>query len=395
MTFILFAPVALLVVAGIRAFSLVKVVRFGPLRSERLGHLAANTELYLCAREVGLEKSNTFDLFYLKTPVANTQLAKMWGRQLHLLPVRPASLWRAVDLINRRVPGGATHLTPVDSSNARDIHGLLARTKPHLSFTAAEEAAGQAALRELGVPEGAPFVCFHARDPSYLKQAHPDRDWAYHDFRDCDINNYLPAVEALAERGYWAIRMGAVVEKALDIENQKIIDYAAQGRRTDFLDIYLGAKCRFFICSDAGIYAVPAVFRRPIVFVNFPALEPLHSWHPEYITIPKKFRSRREDRWLTFPEILNSPVGRFGQSEQHEALEIDVVENTPEEITAVSLEMDDRLNGRWRSAREDEELQRRFWSLFKPGGLHGREFVARVGADFLQRNRDLLGDGPD
>ena len=68
---------------------------------------------------------------------------------------------------------------------------------------------------------------------------------------------------------------------------------------------------------------------------------------------------------------------------------IEVIENTPEEILAVAVEMDERLKGIWRTTEEDEELQRRFWSLSKPSELN-RVFVARIGAEFLRQNRELL-----
>ena len=65
------------------------------------------------------------------------------------------------------------------------------------------------------------------------------------------------------------------------------------------------------------------------------------------------------------------------------------MENTPEEITALAVEMDERLKGTWQTAEEDEELQRRFWALFKPGALQGA-FLSRIGTEFLHQNRELL-----
>jgi putative glycosyltransferase (TIGR04372 family) len=49
---------------------------------------------------------------------------------------------------------------------------------------------------------------------------------------------------------------------------------------------------------------------------------------------------------------------------------MELVENTSNEITALVVEMDERINGTWVATREDEELQARFWSLFRPGQLH-------------------------
>ena len=92
---------------------------------------------------------------------------------------------------------------------------------------------------------------------------------------------------------------------------------------------------------------------------------------------------------MTFREILDSGTGRFLRGHQYEEHGIEVVENTPEEITSVAVEMDERLKGTWKTSEEDEWLQQRFWSLFKPSDLNG-VFHLRIGADFLRQNRNLL-----
>ena len=82
-------------------------------------------------------------------------------------------------------------------------------------------------------------------------------------------------------------------------------------------------------------------------------------------------------------------IGRFLKTEQYEKAGIELIDNTPEEITSVALEMDGRLKGTWQSIEEDEKLQRRFWALFKPDDLNS-VFRARVGTEFLRQNRQLL-----
>ena len=92
---------------------------------------------------------------------------------------------------------------------------------------------------------------------------------------------------------------------------------------------------------------------------------------------------------MTFREILESGAGRFLHREQYEGLGVEPVENTPEEITALAVEMDKRLNGTWQTTQEDQELQQRFWSLFNPSHLcYGS--ASRIGAEFLRQNQELL-----
>ena len=69
-------------------------------------------------------------------------------------------------------------------------------------------------------------------------------------------------------------------------------------------------------------------------------------------------------------------------------LNLELIENTPEEIRAVTIEMDERLNGTWESTVEDKELQERFWALFGPDELKSPNL--RIGADFLRQNEELI-----
>lgn len=382
----LVAQVPLLVaIVLIRALRPLVLIRFGPLRSERIGHFTANTELYLCERDLGMFGRRTIDIFYHSSPICNQQLKKMWDRTLRV--------WRFarwLDRTNRMLPGGEKHVIPMPSD--LDIYGLLKRTSVHLSFTSEEENLGQEALRQLGIPESVPFVCFSARDLAYLESLFPGREWRYHNYRDCSIHNCVPAAEELVRRGYFAVRMGAIIKEALKISNPRIIDYAANGSRTDFMDIFLCARCRFFIGAAGGLNAVPRIYRRPLAFTNVVPLGRDHllaTCGPNNLFIPKKLWFRESGRFLTFRETLQFGADRFLRTEQYEQLGVEVVENTPEEITALVIEMDERLLGTWRTTEEDEELQQRFWSVFDLNHMCDNELL-RIGAGFLRRNRDLL-----
>ena len=72
-------------------------------------------------------------------------------------------------------------------------------------------------------------------------------------------------------------------------------------------------------------------------------------------------------------------------------------ENSPEEIRDLVIEMDERLNGRWKDTKEDLLLQKRFWSIFEDrikrlnlkNPLHGK-INARFGAKFLRENQNWI-----
>jgi putative glycosyltransferase (TIGR04372 family) len=390
------ASAATLVVLIIRLLRPLVVIRVSAMHSSHIGAFAANTEIYLCEKDAGLHGKRIVDVFYhyyghsgtseVNQRACNQQLAKMWDRTLY---INRFARW--VDRVNHLLPGAESHkVSWRGHMGDMDIHYLLPKSQPHLSFTKDEERRAKDALLRLGVPEGAPFVCFHSRDQAYLDASFPQRDWSFQTYRNSSIQNYVPAAEELAHRGYYVLRMGAIVTELAESDNPMVIDYATQGR-TDFLDIYLSGKCHFFLGSNSGLEGIPRIFRRPIVFANFESIAPdvLLTCSPGSLLIPKKFWLTEERRFSTFREILESGVSRILETQNFHQLGIELVENTPEEITDLALEMEDRLIGVWNETEEDRELQRRFWALFDADDFRGST-PTRIGAEFLRQNQELL-----
>ena len=374
----------------IRALRPLVLIRLGPLKSDVIGYLAANTELYLCRRDAGLDNQRAFDIFYHLNPVSNQQLKKMWDRTLHV-----SRLAGPMDMLNRALPGGKSHVIPWPEPRDRDTRGLLPRTPVHLSFTPEEERFGHKSLRAMGIPEGAPFVCFHSRGSEYQRVAYPGRGpHRSYGYRDSNIHNHVPAAEEMTRRGYYAIRMGAIVKEPLQTTNPMIIDYATN-YRSDFMDIFLCAKCYFYIGDEDGFNRVPSIFRRPLANLNTIPIGLIHTQGPNDLSIFKKLWLPAEGRFPTVRNIFDYGFDMLTTAEQYEQAGVEPVENTAEEITALAVEMDERLKGTWQTSEEDEELQRRFWLLFKLSansihkGRHGL-IESRIGADFLRRNRELL-----
>jgi len=389
----------------VRILRPVVLIRFGALSSEHIGHLAGNTEMYLCRRDAGMDNPRAFDIFYYMAPAPNQQLKKMWDRTLHI-----SSVARYLYRINLLLPGGETHQIPLPLRwGDFDVHGLMNHTPVHLCFTPEEERRGREMLQAMGVPEGAPFICFLARDSAYYKSAFPDVDADPSDLRNSSIHDHIPAAEEMTRRGSFAIRMGAAVNEPLQTTNPMIIDYATR-YRSDFTDIYLGAKCLFYIGDQSGFDAIPVIFRKPVATVNLVQIQRPKTWSPDGLFItkklwlqkkrrfmtfreifdPKKIWLKEEQRSLTFLEIFEHQMDGVVRSIQFEQLGIDVVANTPEEITALAVEMDERLKGTWQTTEEDEELQRRFWSIFRRNELFHGEILSHIGAEFLRQNRNLL-----
>lgn len=317
--------------------------------------------------------------------VSNTQWKKMVEGRARIFPFRRI-IWPVYKWLHF-IPGGRQHLIryPVEAEN-RVLQACCAREKPFFSFSEDEEMFGQRELQRIGLPPGASFICFHSRDSYYLNKTQPGNDWAYHDYRDSKIENYAGAIEKyLEDKDCYAVRMGALVQEPLATKHPRIIDYAANGSRTDFLDVYLSAKCRFFLGTDCGLTIFPEVFRRPVIVANKVSICYMPRYMARGVVILKKWFLKTEKRFMTLEEIFKFRI----QDIKPRELGITLIENTPEEILAAMEEVDAMLEGGWKSSADDERMQKRFWELFGKEKWHAP--MLRVGQKFLQDNAGLFG----
>ena len=368
-------------------------IRIGSLDIGRLGG-SFDAYFYLAGKQSVATSKYTADIFYFvpTTVISNSFWMKLLARELHVVaPVQFLShLLHAIYRLNRYLPHADLNQVPLlgsfVTSNAV-TRAIVANPNVLLKFTRAEEQLGRENTVALGIPVGHQFVCFHARDSSYLSEKHPGVDWHYHDYRDSRIGNYISAAQELVRRGLWAVRIGEIVAEPIVHSSSAVIDYTLSGRRSEFMDIYLGAKCKFMICSETGLNLVPTMFRRPIVFVNWVLIPYIYVWS-RGVVITKKFFSVQKNRLLTYREILSPDLGVYGDFGFAPESGIQLIENTAAEICAAAVEMNDRIDGLWTDTEEDIVLQNQFWDIFGADRFRNPEF--RIGAEFLRTNTNLL-----
>ena len=317
--------------------------------------------------------------------IANVAWLRLVSRRVYIFPwPRLAAI---VDRVNQLFPGHERYRVMYSHPpSLTTVRNIFSRQEPTFPFSSAEEIEGAKGAKDLGLGEGEQFICFHTRDSAYLNITYPEGEWSYHDYRDAAIVNSYHAVKSYLERRpFRAFRVGAVVAEAIQ-SHPRIIDYSRSELRSDLMDLYLSAKCRFFVGGECGATIFPESFRRPVVYANWAVNFILPSfYYDKGLFILKKWYSVKENRLLTFKEInalsWNSALklSEWG---------VRLLENTPEEILDVMMEMDQRLDHAWEGAPGDDELQRRFWWLY--GKTAYDDFTLRVGTKFLRDNVNLL-----
>ncbi|MAH84025.1 MAG: hypothetical protein CBB68_06625 [Rhodospirillaceae bacterium TMED8] len=309
----------------------------------RIGHLAGNSDFALRQRQISAIPPNEIHIFVSGPPV-NRQLFKMLQR--HLIIFESAWLIRLFFIIEDTLR--KTPFYEPDTWQEFDCLYEIATTQRTLFFSAEEECRGQQALEMMGIGSSDWFVCVHSRDSLYLQETNPSGDWNYHDYRDCSIANYLPAMNEITARGGYVLRMGALVSEPLEHQgNPMIIDYASD-HRSDFMDIYATAKCRFFLGSTGGLFNVAWVFDVPIAHANMTPLSVL-PFRSGDLFIPKLLRNTESHELIdlntAFAHGLFNPQNpRLFTSDYYKNINMEFVENSSDEILALTREMFSKLD---------------------------------------------------
>ena len=158
--------------------------------------------------------------------------------------------------------------------------------------------------------------------------------------------------------------MGQIVNAPVSSKNSKIIDYATNGMRSDFMDIYLGANCLFCLTSGTGFDGVPSIFRKRICYVNIVPIGFVESYRKDAVFLSKRYWLKSEQRELTLKQIFNYDIGHALSNDECESMGVTLIENTPEEIRDAAIEMLESLKGEWLPDSTDEKLQQNFWDIF-------------------------------
>jgi len=379
---LLFLPLAVILLPLVLLFN----VRFLSINDTRIGHLAGDSYTFLNK----LKKNQLPKLKYIgvaSNKPCNRQLLRMFGREMTILQlpksIRHSPVFRSLHNTNSIISklGIFTNL-PTHLRNYVDLHSR----KPLISFNSDEKERGKNLLKSMGVDNW--FVCIHSRDPAYLKKK-GKRNFSHHNYRDCNIKNYIMASQYIAKQKGYAIRMGNMVEKKLPkFRTKRIIDYATRFR-SEFGDIYVPANCKFFLGNTAGIIVVSKIFQKPSAIANqVPLIHP--PLRKGDLFVPKKVWHKKEKRVLTFKEIIDIELsGGKTLQEKYEKAGVKLIENTPEEILDLAVEMNKRIDGTWKTTKEDEKLQRKFLALLEASGACNNQ-PSRICAKFLRDNKNLL-----
>ena len=223
-----------------------------------------------------------------------------------------------------------------------------------LTFTESEEIIGSQFLRNTELN----FICLNVRDSAYDHHLGRSENFIRR-MRNSEIDDYKGAIEYLVNNNTLVFRMGVVVEKAIEIPNTNFIDYASNGLRTELLDLFLGAKCKFTVSTGSGWDEIPRIFRKPVMLVNIFDFLAQSALSRTCVMYPKIFWSIEKGRPLTLCESIElfhsgSLTLKLSSTEK---IGLKIRDLSSEELLDAVIEMVQRVEGTFVETPEQKEMQ--------------------------------------
>ena len=295
----------------ILTLSLFIQIRFGRLNSERLGHYVFESLLYLHKKKE--DKKKSIDIFYNQKKVCNKYFYKLLKLQINFVPFFIGS---KVEIIsNFFFKEKNPFLVPRPEYSDRDLDGYFYKNKIKFNIPQDDIVKGIEILKEMGLKKNDKYICLAVRDSNYLNKNFPDKDWNYHNFRNCNIENFIPTIKFLIKKGYTVIRVGKDPEKKLNINIKKFIDYPFTKYASDFMDVFLPFYCHFYISTGFGADSLAGIKTKPILYVSYSPLGYINSFQKKSLCIFKKYFSKNTKKYLSVKQIMKSNLSTLNSTD--------------------------------------------------------------------------------
>lgn len=350
---------------------------------KHIGHLASETDCLLKLMHLNLLPKKHY--FITAPPIiSNRCLLEYWRNHIPIITNPLLKLLLSAISPYRFTKLDTISFVTTETTSARyyEVNALWGTRPPLLSLSPSHKAQGYEALRRLGLPENAWFVCLHVRENGYVRETDH-----IHDYRNADINNYRAAINTITSRGGWVIRMGEPTMKELN-EIPNFIDYAHSTEKSESMDVFLCAESKLFLGNTSGLFFTSSVFGVPCALVNMTPLAS-QAFRPDDLYIPKLLRDKKSGGYLKFSEVLQSPAANFRDSMLFMNAGVELEENSSEDINDLVQEALLRIEKQWDSSNEDEDRQAHFKGLFQEGH-YGYKSPSRIGSAFIKKYEHLI-----
>lgn len=359
---------------------------FGGSIIRGIGDFCTPTDILVKAAKLGMIPDIEYCFLLDERVKTNRTLIDYFGKYINVVKDKAKikelrSIYEHCELPSNFVPGGELggfHWYEAWHEVNRRWYEL--GNPPLLTLEEQHREEGWKTLESLGVPKDAWFVCLHVRESGY----HQDEGSTFADSRGAEIADYMDSIAEIIKRGGWVIRVGDASMTPLEpMEN--FIDYATGPAKSERMDIFLCAACRFFVGTNSGLGVVPLSFGVPTIQTNMLPVSFFTTLAPD-LFIHKTIHRKEGGAPLSMREMYDPPYLNIHSAKVLEGLGVVLKDNSPEEISGVVVEMMDRLDGK-PDEEEDNVLVERF---FEASAFCGQHSHGRPGVLFVRNNKHLI-----
>ena len=188
-------------------------------------------------------------------------------------------------------------------------------------------------LLKIGFDENKWFVCLHVKE---------NKNGYYNggESRDASVESYSQACSEIYNLGGQVIRMGGVNFPKLS-ENFAAIDYAHSPVKSEKIDYWLWANCKFWIGNSNGAAVAVIPFRKPRLLTN---TWPINAIGPSSdFFLPKLIYNIQRRKILSPDEVIQNKLSRTMKKDLFTKQGLVLIDNTPELISEAVLDFHSRL----------------------------------------------------
>ena len=237
------------------------------------------------------------------------------------------------------------------------------------------------------------YLLFSCRDSAYKKKI-SNLESSYHSYRNENISNFELALTPFLKKNFQLVRFGSKAEKRCS--DKKIFDYTFSKFRNEKNDLLLMKNCDIYIGTGSGPDILAMNFQKPIVYTNWIHPPNLFTFQNNVVVIFKKVFDKKNKKYIPYKKLIDlnfkfkneeTPVGIFDKTNQYNKFNLELIENSPDEIFNAVSEM---INFRCGKFNFDKEVQNSFKVPFteKTKNLFSSSFF--ISEYFIKKNINLF-----
>jgi putative glycosyltransferase (TIGR04372 family) len=385
-TLILFFPFSIIFFFLIIFVSPLIQIRIGMFRSDKLGHLSLDYEIYLEEKKKNLNTPNKkfLDLWFKHKFISNFYLYNIRKRQINLVPnIIFEGVFKLIKFLNLR-----KFIIERENPDA-DINYVLNKTKSNLIIENEQEFdfKYEKILEKFGYNKDLKIVLLNIRDSAFRGMS------SFTDYRNIyNYENYHDSINYLIKNNYFLIRVGRHVKHKFNFK-ENFIDYPFSKFRSDQMDLYMAKKCNFCISTGSGFDGLVRSYRNPVLFTNFLPHGYFNSYGKKNMTIFKHLIDKKGNK-ISLNRMLDMNIINNLDGEIFLKNKISFQENSPEEILSATKNMINYVNNNFeKSKNELDKLIEDFYTiklLNKYGSTSHKKIYSIICPNFLSSNKYLF-----